>query len=153
MPNKWLCLFLYTYVESWLNEAQPNRIPKSPAPLGPSISSPVSIPISSDLLPALRPGLEVWDRLLFFAWCRRSTASMREKSGPALCSECEVKFRFCTDSKTGQRGSTTPEMEEKTGKQKQNKNSWQRCVRNGPLVIGSCTKHAVAAKYPDWTAV
>lgn len=89
--TNWLCLWFYTYVESWLNEAQQKRSPKSPGPLGP-VSSPGSIPISSNLLPTLRPALEVWDRLLFFARCRRKTVSIREKCGPGPCSEQGRRF-------------------------------------------------------------
>lgn len=54
---------LLAYVESWLKEAQPNRGPGPFGPPGPPAPSPISIPIPSDLLPSLQPGLEAWDRL------------------------------------------------------------------------------------------
>lgn len=73
------------YVESWLKEAQPKRIPGPSGPPGPPAPSPISIPIPSDLLPPLRPGLEAWDRLHLFARCRRKTAPIWEKCEPSFC--------------------------------------------------------------------
>lgn len=77
-----LRISLLSYVESWLNEAQPNSGPRPSGPPGPPAPSPLSIPIPSDLLSSLHPGLEAWDRLHLFARCRRNTAPIWEKCVP-----------------------------------------------------------------------
>lgn len=136
----------FTYVESWLKEAQPKR--RSPGPTGapgPAAPSASSIPIPSRLLSSLRPGLEAWDRLNLCARCRRQTAPMwkrnteetflRERGEerwyfPAGC-EWEAVLFFPHWS-LGQQ-ETTGNI--KQGEKKQNKNSWRSDVTY-PALIG-----------------
>lgn len=142
-----LRISLLAYVESWLNEAQPNSGHCPSGPPGPPAPSPLSIPIPSDLLPSLHPGLEAWDRLHLFARCRRNTAPIWEKCVPdevwgrrtkksrRLLRWKWIQIQFQCDSFAGRRPG---EWRKRRGKRSKTRTA-------------DCVRHTPASR--DWLAV